>query len=165
MSRSTGKTYDRYLARGLSGDVLTEAEIMRGLRGVVHAYERTREVDPHTKSQMISKLLNAYADNPRAITPEHTAKGLRWFAKMHKGNELIGPTPAPWRDTELTRCFSRYARGIVDNFERFEFVGLEDVSRGGWPHYVPEYRVIARNGESFTYHCESWQSGGGVSVY
>lgn len=161
-------SYDRYMEAAKNHDVLSEGQIMRGLRGLLHNLDRasqglsTRLYIPKDRcvaAERYNTLLSAFNDAPsRAITPEHTAKGLAWFAKMHKAD-------GSWRDTDLTRCFNRYARACVDNFARFEWCGYERVGQSSWGMLVPVYRVIAKDGQSFDYHAHSWQAGGGVEVY
>ncbi len=162
--------YKRYLALAATDTVLTEAQIMRGLRGVLHKRMHPRA---HPVEYAEAEQLNAcYRHRPRAITPEHAAKGLAWWRAMKfqpRGavyNHETGERETQWRDNALARDVPQWAREVVDNFDHFMFEGFEDMTSSAyeWPHLVPRYRVVARDGTSFVYYARAWQSGGGIEI-
>lgn len=93
-------SYDRYMEAAKNHDVLSEGQIMRGLRGLLHDLDHAsqglytqlyKSKNRNVAAERYNALLSAFNDTSRAITPEHTAKGLAWFAKMHKAD-------GSWRD-------------------------------------------------------------------
>jgi len=155
--------FDKYMEIGADPQrVLTEAEIMRGLRGVLHRMDPvcfgTRTPEAAAIYARMDALNKVYEDNPRRITPEHTAKGLDWFASMKRAD-------GSWRKTAQAECFPDYAREILARFDHFRFYGLEDIATNYRRFYVPMYEVVGKDGSSFLYHGRSWQNGGGWETY
>lgn len=88
-------------------------------------------------------------ENPLKITLEQAKKGIAWLLdqwKTPKGKERKH-NPFGIREQE-----------ILEDFERFELVDFRDEGRYGVSHYVPVYRVIAKDGHSFDYAIGCWQS-------
>lgn len=77
------------------------------------------------------------------ISMEQTQKGLSFLLDLWK---------TPRGKERKNNPFGYREQSILDNFERFEFVGLYNASRGWYPFYLPVYRVIAKDGSSFEYY-------------
>jgi len=148
---------DRYIQRAQSTQVFTEGEIMRGIRHSLHYPELGysmryggKSVTPEAEAKR-DALLAILDSLPRRITPELTAKGLKWWASMkNKRGE--------WRNSALAREVPEWCRRIVDDFDHFTFEGYYNAGNSYRDFYIPQYRVHARNGDSFAYCYGAWQS-------
>lgn len=165
MTRETA--LQKYIRWACTPRVFTEGEIVRGMRGALHKAQ-PGPFDKPTPAQLLERaqalaLLDLLADNPRPITPEHTAKGLAWFDAMHVASHKPVNGDAmhwrrEWRNTRQTRQFNDRHRAIVDSFERFLFTGYLNNGNAYRDWYLPCYRVIGAAGE-FEYCYGSWQNG------
>ena len=144
---------ERYIAKAQTSQYFSEGEIMRGMRMALHrrglGYSHAK-VTPEVEAQK-EKLLTILDELPHKITPELTAKGLRWFASMKKKD-------GSWRENNLTREFSTWHREIIDHLARFTFEGYYNAGNCYRDWYVPIYRVWSTNGDSFAYCYGAWQS-------
>ena len=74
-----------------------------------------------------------------SITADHSAQGVAWMQSKRV------------RDT-----FPAWA---LEEFEKFSYQGdAADIGHGGWPQYIPVWRVHARDGRWLDYYNGSWQS-------
>ena len=142
---------ERYIAKAQTSQYFSEGEIMRGMRMALHrpyGWPRIRSLKNDSDKEKLLTLLDAL---PHKITPELTAKGLRWFASMKKKD-------GSWRENSLTRGFKKHHREIIDHFARFTFEGYYNAGNEYRDWYVPIYRVWSTNGDSFAYCYGAWQS-------
>ncbi len=81
------------------------------------------------------------------ITQDQTNKGITWLTnKAFKLNGL----------PRKSSPFGELENHIINNFKRFEFVGLFNLSDNNYSNYMPIYRVIDTHGHYFDYTAVSW---------
>jgi hypothetical protein len=130
------KAYDRYVAKARTNERWSEAEI-NGARRAVHA----------AGVGLGWRLLNAI-QGPYSITSDQTRKGLEFLHKK------MFTARGEMRKTAFTRCFSERHAGILRNFARFTFDGLEVTGTapdGRIWSTAPIYTVHSTDGRSFSY--------------
>lgn len=90
-------------------------------------------------SEERSLIYESLEDIERDITDEQTAKGLEWIKV---------------RAAKRTNPFNEEQTGIINNFQKFTFLGFEELgnSRHLCWYFVPVYKVIDKSGNYFTYY-------------
>lgn len=90
-------------------------------------------------------LLHQIEKYQPVITSEQTQKGLKWL------KNLLNSTKNP---------FGLDCREIIENFHQFHLMGFidESTTSQAFTDHRPVYKVISKEGTSFSYYTYPWQT-------
>lgn len=156
------KTYEAVLAFDAIGIVIGNSEI-RALKKFFGDLPDWAG-NPVTALELFCYNLEG---DPLPITDEMHAKGQEWFIKSKRTvlKQITGGT------SEYSQCKALVESATNGEIEEFKFVGMCDISsnfcRTHMPRRmttIPIWKVILKNGGTFTYAYGSWQAGAGVVI-
>jgi hypothetical protein len=139
----------------LDKKVLTKAEISMFAR-MLNLNQRSKDSD---KREQVWSLIEKLDEKNYAITEEQSEFGINWLKKLlFKSNGLLRNTKQVGEFLSSIGHNQEDILDIVNNFDRFEFVGFHEASSGFYSHFAPIYRTIGKNGRYFDYTARMWQT-------
>lgn len=139
------------LDMGLYGEGL-----IRSFRQALHADARrsrgyrVSSVSPKCTNAELIELLDLMASKPPRIEDGQASKGFAW---------LYDQCRTPKGALRKNNPFGAYETHVIDNFSHFTLADWIDVGKQ-ISFYLPVYEVHSKDGKSFKYYTQSWQSGG-----
>ncbi len=124
-----------------NGEVLTESDVNH-IKNSMNGSFRNGEIN----ESFTEELNNIFSEGKEfPLTDEQSRKGLTWLQKTRIQNKYLGERE----------------RDVVANFDHFALVDWASI---GNSFYVPVYKVVATNGDSFDYHITGTGSASAIEI-
>ena len=153
MTKQTIKRWNERLQR----EVWTKSDIMslnKALNDLEWQRAWPKDKPERTRwLKAIETIFYDYCNSTKQLTPEQTKFGIEWLKRYCF--KLNGKPR-----NQKNNPFTDHDRRIIQNFDRFELVGFEDMSYhyGGRSWYVPVYRTWSTYGCYFDYITPHWSA-------
>jgi hypothetical protein len=124
--------------------VWTETEII-SFRSFVNTKNRQRPEINKMLIRLFHEMIDQHGNY--GLTPSQQIKGIQWLKRTQLKRD------GSIREAKTTFIGLR-EKYVIDNFLRFEMIGLRDISQSpysSFTYYVPIYRCIAHDGAAFEY--------------